>query len=220
MVPDMAFILEPSVVQNLLTELLEQNKQAGKTIIGLNVNGLLYSGGYTRDNMFSLSVDYPAMIQKIVAAFLQDHNVLVLLVPHVFPSGGSQVECDATACQRVKESVDHAYKDRVLLAGREYDHRSIKFVIGLCDFFVGSRMHSCIAAMSQCVPTVGLAYSDKFRGVFKSVGQGENTIDLRVMDEKNIVTLLLEKYTRNDIREQLSQAIPPVQKRIISLIRG
>ena len=219
-VPDVAFILEPSFVQDSLTGLLDQNKQAGKTIIGINVNGLLYSGGYTKDNMFSLSVDYPAMIQEVVSAFLEDRNVLVLLVPHVCPSSAYQVECDVTACQRVQSHVASVDKDRVLLAGRGYSHRSVKSVIGRCDFFIGSRMHSCIAAMSQCIPSVGLAYSDKFRGVFESVGQGKNIVDLRAMEEKSVVEFLLKKYTqRGAIRDQLSQSIPLVQAQIISLIK-
>ena len=45
-----------------------------------------------------------------------------------------------------------------------------KAVIGQCDFFIGSRMHACIAALSQGVPCVGVAYSMKFAGVFDTVG--------------------------------------------------
>ena len=46
----------------------------------------------------------------------------------------------------------------------------MKYLIGQCDFFVGSRMHSCIAAVSQCVPAVSIAYSDKFIGVMATLG--------------------------------------------------
>ncbi|MBW2647335.1 MAG: hypothetical protein JRE23_14395 [Deltaproteobacteria bacterium] len=28
----------------------------------------------------------------------------------------------------------------------------MKYSIGLCDFFIGARMHSAIAALSQCAP--------------------------------------------------------------------
>ena len=217
-VPDVAFILEPLAIQDSLTELLDRNKQAGRKIVGVNVNGLLYNGGYTRNNMFSLSVNYPIMIQETVSAFLKDSNVIVLLVAHVCPSEAYTVECDATACQHVKESINDSDKANVLVAGKGYDHRSIKSVIGRCDFFVGSRMHSCIAAMSQCIPTVGLAYSDKFRGVFESVGQGENVVDLRTTDGKKVIEILLEKSIQEDIQNQLNQTIPQVKRQIISLI--
>ena len=217
-VPDVAFVLDPMPVQDSLTKLLGQYRQEGKTIIGVNINGLLYSGGYTRDNMFSLSVDYPEMIREILSGFLQDPNTIILLIPHVCPSEAYKVESDMAACQHAIEGVNDADRNRVLLPEENYDHRSIKSVIAFSHFFLGSRMHSCIAAMSQCIPTVGLAYSNKFLGVFESVGQGENIADLRVVDKKNIVSFLMEKHAQKDtIQGQLSRIVPSVQQQVISL---
>ena len=36
-----------------------------------------------------------------------------------------------------------------------------------CRFFIGSRMHACIFALSSAVPTIGLAYQPKFFGLFQ-----------------------------------------------------
>ena len=33
--------------------------EGGAVRVGINVSGLLMSGGYTRDNMFGLQMDYP-----------------------------------------------------------------------------------------------------------------------------------------------------------------
>lgn len=217
-VPDVAFVLDSSPVQDTLTELLEQYKRGGKTIIGFNVNGLLYSGGYTRNNMFSLSVDYPEMVQEVITGFLKDTETIILLIPHVCPSQSYRVESDVIACQQVIECLDEGCKKRVLLPDENYDHRSIKSVIGWSHFFMGSRMHSCIAAMSQSIPTIGLAYSNKFQGVFDSVGQGKNVVDLRTIHKKNITPLLMEKYTqRASIHSQLCQTMPSIQQQVISL---
>lgn len=217
-VPDVAFALDPEPVHDALTTSLERHRQEGKTIVGFNVNGLLYSGGYTRNNMFSLSVDYPQMVRDIISGFLQEAETIILLIPHVCPSQSYQVESDVAACRKVLESLDDDAKKRVLLADGNYDHRRIKSVIGRSHFFLGSRMHSCIAAMSQCIPTIGLAYSNKFQGVFDSVGQGENIADLRTVDNKNILPFLMKKYIRRDlIRNELCQVIPGTRKQVISL---
>ena len=66
-----------------------------------------------------------------------------------------------------------------MIVDREYDQHEIKGVIGMCDFFVGSRMHACIGALSQGIPCVGVAYSMKFRGVFESVGVADWVVDSR-----------------------------------------
>jgi len=43
------------------------------------------------------------------------------------------------------------------MIGWPYGPSETKFLIGHCDFFVGARMHACIAAVSQYVPAVTLA---------------------------------------------------------------
>ena len=97
-----------------------------------------------------------------------------------------------------------------------YDHRQIKYIIGLCDFFLGSRMHSCIAALSQMIPTTGLAYSKKFFGVFDSIGIGDLVIDLRTETEGSILASVEAAFSeREAIALLLSQRIPKVQEAIL-----
>ena len=86
----------------------------------------------------------------------------------------------------------------------KYDPHELKAIIGLCDFFVGSRMHACIAALSQGIPCVGIAYSRKFEGVFSSVGVGDWVIDGRVTGNPEALTRALALYRqRNDVRSEL-----------------
>lgn len=61
-----------------------------------------------------------------------------------------------------------------------------KSYISEFDLFLGSRMHATIAALSSGVPTIPLAYSRKFRGVFEPLGYDE-TINLSEMDEDEII---------------------------------
>jgi polysaccharide pyruvyl transferase WcaK-like protein len=59
-------------------------------------------------------------------------------------------------------------------------------VIGQTDWFCGTRMHSCIAALSQGVPTAGIAYSDKALGVFETAGAGDALLDARALGSEQI----------------------------------
>ena len=44
-----------------------------------------------------------------------------------------------------------------------------KGFISNMDFFVGSRMHATVGAFSMGVPTVSIAYSRKFQGLYNSI---------------------------------------------------
>jgi polysaccharide pyruvyl transferase WcaK-like protein len=89
---------------------------------------------------------------------------------------------------------------------REYDQHEIKGVIGLCDFFIGSRMHACIAALSQGIPTVGVAYSRKFEGVFETVGASDWVIDGRTQCVREALSRIAELFAQKDARTPILRA--------------
>jgi polysaccharide pyruvyl transferase WcaK-like protein len=171
--PDVAFALEAIRPESPAVD-VPLGERDGETLIGLNVSGLVYYGGYTRANMFGLKLDYRTFVKRLVEQLLLDNSNRILLVPHTFAAEG-RVESDPAACRDLQQALSPSLRDRVHLVTKEYDQHGIKGVIGMCDFFIGSRMHACIAALSQGIPTVGVAYSGKFSGVFEMVG-GENWV--------------------------------------------
>lgn len=167
---DMAFALEPRAPRSGLPDWLGRGEWP---LVGLNVSGLLFMGGYNRDNMFGLQGDYPELMRSLIRYFTLEAGADVVLVTHV-----TGWEGDEKACAKLYEELESECAGRLHLADSKYDHREIKYLIGKCDFFLGARMHACIAALSQGVPAVGLAYSRKFVGVFESVGVPGLVVDL------------------------------------------
>ena len=221
-VPEVAFILDAQRPTNMDIGSLVDVRTDKSTVVGLNVSGLLYYGGYTRDNMFGLKEDYRQTICRIIDFLTAKKDVLVLLVPHVFPPVESAeigvVENDVAACLDVYKKFSAKYPARIFMVRGTYDQSEIKYIIGLCDFFLGSRMHSCVAALSQMIPAVGLAYSKKFSGVFDSVGVGDLVIDLRSETENSVLDFLEKVYPECEaIVHRLSETIPKAQEAILKV---
>jgi len=79
-------------------------------------------------------------------------------------------------------------------------------------------MHACIAAVSQCVPAVAIAYSDKFIGVMETVGAEAAVADARKMDETEILETVGRAFEqRNVARRQLKQSMPQIKERVLRL---
>jgi len=184
--PDVAFALHADTMESALFNFEAQPQPIPENAIGLNVNGLMYNGGYTGKNMFGLKLDYRTFLTSLATELLAHHPGPLLLVPHTYAPAGD-VESDNDACRLLKESLPPALQARVWIVTGEYDCHQLKGIIARCGFFVGSRMHSCIAALSQGVPCVGVAYSMKFRGVFESVGLQERVIDARSFSDEDAV---------------------------------
>lgn len=132
--------------------------------VGVNVSGLLWRGGYNRDNYFGLSFSYREYVRRLVGRLL-DAGFGVHLVGHVFIPGG--LEDDLSACEELAELFPAA-----VVAPRFPHAEAAKSYIAGMDAFTGARMHATIGALSAGVPVVPLGYSDKVRGLYRTLGYG------------------------------------------------
>ncbi len=165
--------------------------------------------------MFGLHLNYRAFLKKLVTDLLEKPWIHILLVPHNFAPLGN-IESDTEACTEVLQTVPEAKRHRVHLVTGEYDQHEIKGIIGDCDFFIGSRMHSCIAALSQGVPAIGVAYSKKFKGVFDSIDVGDWIVDGRETSEATAVDIILQWIDR---RNEMRAALAGKSARAQALVR-
>ncbi len=148
----------------------------GPVRVGINVSGLLMGGGYTGRNEFGLTLDYPGLIRDLIRHF-QNHpgtgdGCEVHLVPHVIVRSGPMVREDD---YRASAALAEAFPGTVL-APAFHSPSEAKSYIAALDFFMGARMHACIAAFSSGVPVMPMAYSRKFEGLFGTIGY-DRTVD-------------------------------------------
>ncbi len=215
---DMAFVVEPRGRAGAASGDRASGSSAGaaRVLVGLNISGLLLMGGYNKNNMFGLTTDYADLVERIVDLLVNQKNADLVLVPHVF---SHDAECDVAAARRMQDKLGSAYPGRLSTVSGEHDQSEIKHVIGRCEFFVGSRMHACIAALSQSIPAVGIAYSDKFAGVFDSVGVGHMVADPRRMSAEQIVASIAQAFdARETSRSQLRERMQSVRRNVFALL--
>lgn len=216
-VPDVAFVLQPVPIQLPLIEDINTLKKQNKRVIGLNVSGILYNEQGAYAERFALNIDYHEFIHQLIEQLLAAEDTVVVLISHVF-APLEAVESDPLACQQIYQHFQSRYPQRILSLEERLDHREVKYLIGQCDFFLGSRMHACIGAISQCVPTVGLAYSGKFIGVFASAGVADAVLDLRQMSIAEILAAVDKLWQqRQETATHLQITIPNIQRQVLQL---
>ena len=218
--PDVAFIMEARRPESLVTDRIERLKEEGKRLIGLNISGLLFNGGYTRKNMFGLACDYPTLIIDIITWFTRRPDQLVLLVPHVVPPAFA-VEDDIAAARDTARNLPPDILNKVIIVDEVLDQNEAKYLVGLCDFFMGARMHATIAALSQKVPAVGMAYSRKFAGVFETAGVPDCVLDLRLLTNEEIMNGIKDIFARREeFLVKLENTVPNLQHDLFHLFDG
>ena len=215
-IPDLGFAMEPEpVAQEVVTQM--EKWREDRPVVGLNISKLLYMGGYTGKNMFGLKEDYPALMRRVIDVLIRELDIFVFLVPHVY-GGPESGESELMLCRQLWPDLREKYPKRTAFFDQTFNHRQVKYIIGRCDAFIGARMHACIAAASQYVPTVALAYSDKFAGVMRPVGAGVRVVDLRTANVLETCAVVREAIVnRCQMRRDLEQTVPSIKASIRTL---
>jgi polysaccharide pyruvyl transferase WcaK-like protein len=212
---DMGILLEPHQVRDRNFEELLENRGA-RPIVGLNVSGLLCKTGGDFGRSAGFVVDYDQLIREIIAHLIGACGASVFLVPHVLGEGR---ESDVLLCKRLCEELGPRFGPFLGATSIFGDQHNLKYLIGSCDFFIGSRMHACIAAVSQCVPAVSLAYSSKFAGVMETVGLSHLVADLRASDLIQTIQLVESSLSkRGEYRALLVERMPTWKDSVMRLL--
>jgi polysaccharide pyruvyl transferase WcaK-like protein len=188
---DMAVYMQPKKVDFSVSE----------NTVGINVNGLLFYQSYGQ--IVGKFEYYKNLVLEIINVLIEE-GFHIILVPHTYNISAASMEDDLSA---IKEVLKENRSSKLSFVNQPYDARELKYVISQLVFFVGSRMHSCIAALSTSVPTIGLAYSPKFEGTFEIFGQKECVINISGIKNEsihNVVAKITEKVEQRDfIRKSL-----------------
>ncbi len=199
--PDPAFTLTPEPVD--IEPFWPQPAAGG--VLGLNASPLLQRYRRGGDDLLG---ELAAFVERAV----REHELSVLLVPHVLPA-------DDRYLKRLLRRLGHL-GGRVRCMDPSLNAGQIKHVIGRCRYFIGARTHATIAAFSSGVPTVSIAYSVKARGINQDLfGHTEHVLDAAGLDAPSLAAALGRLIERESpIRTQLQAALIGVRQRLLQTL--
>lgn len=193
---DCAFILETASYERV-EEILSRE--------GINIESNVFIGispSFKQD-----SENYVSLIAQIIDYIIENLKSKVIIIPHVVK--------DIFVSQKIHKKIIN--KDKVTLIKHDYSPEELKGIICLCDMFIGARMHANIAALSTHVPTVAIAWSHKYYGIMRQLGQEKYVFDFRTMTFRSLVSKIDELWSnRNKIRKELTSKIK-TQKELVLL---
>ena len=205
---DPAFNLEPSPLPTVYKILLNEGIDISKRpIIGINSSGLI--SRFRKSNSENPSQKIVTIYAKVIDSLIKELNANIIMVPHVY----SEKVSDKKSMLDIYNLVEN--KSNVKLILNEYNAKELKGIIGICDLFVGARMHATIASTSMYVPTVGIAYSHKMHGIIGQMLKQENyVIDVNNLSYNLLKSKIYDCWSnRDNIQKDLKSIIPQIKER-------
>ena len=175
---DLAFVLEPAPQERIKQIFEIEGIDPGLPWVGMSISGLISQYAFKNLDAKARKGAYLKVMADFADFIVDRYDKNILFVPHVvIPNGNS----DRVVTSQVQMRMMH--KKRAVVLQGDYLGDELKGVIGLCDIFVGSRMHATIAAMSQGIPTLTYVYNHKTLGINGQIlEQKKYLIDIRKID--------------------------------------
>jgi len=213
---DMAFGLEPRRPGDGSQAIPEAWQRGAATLVGLNVSGLVWHARRLGGEGFGFKADYTEVVMRLLAWLMEETHANVLLIPHVQVAAGQAESDDDASAEVLARLGDRSdWTSRCAIVPPGFDPYELKWIIGQCDWFCGTRMHATIAGLSSGVPTASIVYSDKARGVFDTCGQGDGAVDPRTEGTDGVLTQLQAHFLRRKcVRAALEADLPVIRARL------
>lgn len=163
LIPDIAFLLpqKPIDVSKFWPKII------GNGLIGINLSPLVERLSLKK------GMDAPtSTIKRFITHLINTSNYSILLIPHVSALDGSLYNNDYKFLYKIFDQLGD-FNGRLQIMDGRLNAVQTKYVISKCRFFIGTRLHSVIAALSSKVPTISLSYSNKGPGIISQVFEND-----------------------------------------------
>jgi colanic acid/amylovoran biosynthesis protein len=159
---------------------------------------------------FEKQNQYEAAISAAARYFVARYRGRVLLLPQTW--GPNPSEDDRIPAKRIQLELSDL-GDSILAIEEPVPPELLKAVFGQMDVLIGTRMHSNVFALSQCVPVIAVGYLHKTLGIAETVGIEDWVIDIDHIDEPLLIGKLADLWSqRRQVRQELAERIPAIIK--------
>ena len=119
------------------------------------------------------------IMADLIDYLIEELDATVMLIPHVF---GPRDLNDVSMVVDVYGATKN--KSKILIIKDKISSSEIKGIIGMCDIFIGERLHSIIASTSMYTPSVAvLEKSHRTSGILRGIfSRGKGFYNIRMLD--------------------------------------
>jgi len=209
---DLAFLLPPAAEASLQASLKQEGIDPSFPWVGLSVSSIIAGYAFSELPPEQREARYLSDMAFFADHLVENYGLKVLFIPHVVIPG---IADDRIATDQVVALMRRREDAKVICGGHTAD--VLKGIIGICRFFVGSRMHATIGALSQSIPTLTLVYNHKTIGINgTTLGQEDFLLDLRELRSEEFlqecIRIFAEMFRReSDIRKVLTLRLPNIK---------
>lgn len=206
LIPDMAFMLQDDYSKH---DVISNLKKKYKMICGITVRKWFFPGESDSKKLFE---NYKNEIKCFMETVIRTKNICFVFVPQVIVEHGNDID----VAKEIKALLSKEFRENFIILEDDFHPIEIKNLIANMNYFIGTRMHSNIFAISMCIPTIAIAYEKKTNGIMHTAHLDDYVLEMNSITSDNLLKkmrLVEENYYF--IQKSLSQTIKAIRKEIL-----
>lgn len=201
---DPAFLLSTPPMAKINKILQAEGVNAEKPVIGMCISSETAKYHFRSGEQKSIE-----LLATVMDDLIAKRNLQVLLIP--FSTWKGHGGDDRIISQKIYALTKR--KEGIKLIKGEYNPIELKGIISRCNIFIGSRGHSCILALSSCIPTIAIGHNPKYYGIMKMVGQERYVCKAKEITCRKLSLLINDLWNnQKTIEKELKSRIRSMQQ--------
>lgn len=159
----------------------------------------------------------PKLIELSDQILSKHQNTKLLFIPHTIIDS-EMGEDDLSICKIIVKNV--ADSERCIIADTlNYTPEEAKWLIGNCSFFIGSRFHALIAAVSSAVPSIAIGWHWKYKEMMEWLNIADNVVQYWDLENSNLFDMFETNFNnRQNLHNQLKNKLPGLKEKAYKAI--
>lgn len=213
---DAAFMLPSITKEEALSLIKHETKLCIDNTVMVGITAIYADYQPKNKDAYKTRWNYVVSMANSIDYLINKLNAFVVFYPHNKTT--HKFRNDEAASNEIYDLVRN--KSRVILLTEDYSPEQLKGMYSCMDLFIGTRYHSCIFALSMCVPTIAIGYSHKAEGIMKLLGMDKYVCDINTITPQELASTIDKTWeNRAEIREKLGSNIQIMQARCIDNIK-
>lgn len=161
----------------------QEYKKNGRKVVGLTIHHIYFAQFFSRD-------EYVKLMSDILNQIIKTHNCQILFIPmETYRSGNPG---DRIMIKDIADKIN--FKGAYDIVDGDLTSSETESLIATTDVFVGTKTHSIVYGLKNCIPTLSIAYQEKSNQFMKSFDVLENSIDLEKLNTNDFMNIFDRIY--------------------------
>jgi len=179
--------------------LIEHELNSSKPVAGLTVREWHFP------DQDSDIEEYLSGIESTIQLLLSK-NYKIVLFPQVIGPDTDDRDISMELCQKIDNN-------NIIVLEEDFSVSELRYLIGFCQMFVGTRMHSNIFALCERVPLVAIAYRHKTQGIMRMFGLEDYVVDIDKVDDELVNITKTVESNKLSIKKKIKSKLPQIRSR-------